>query len=109
MENTLTYHEFVTHVLPVINECFRGSVAGTGASTVPSLATSTLSPGAADMPLKTARSTPSTETESGTGLGTGMGVGKGGSSGIQMDKQSEVMQALDGDFFLIPYVFYVIL
>ena len=53
------------------------------------------------MPLKTARSTPSTETESGTGLGTGMGtgmgVGKGGSNGIQKDKQSEVMQALDGD------------
>lgn len=49
------------------------------------------------MPLKTARSTSSIETESGTGTGTGMGVGKGSSNGIQMDKQSEVMQALDAD------------
>lgn len=91
-ESTLTYHEFVTHVLPVINECFGGSVTGTGASTVPSLATSIVSlSAAADMPLKTSRSTSSTETES------GRGVGKGGSNGIQRGRQSEAMQALDGE------------
>ena len=97
-ENTITYHEFVTHVLPVINECFRGSVTGTGASTVPSLATSTLSPTiTADMPLKTSRSTSSGDTQPGIGTGTGMGVGKGSSGSIQTDRQSEVLQALDGE------------
>lgn len=124
---TVTYFEFVSHVLPVVYEHFRRSGAGTGeglgagtggevemvdragravddmmgengtASLSSTLASSSVAAVGfstdADMPLKTSRAATAAEA----GVGTGMGAVKGTDSGSRTEKQSEILQVLEGD------------
>ena len=133
--NTVTYFEFVSHVLPVVYEHFRGSGAGTGVgpgagvgtgaagevemmdrvgraaddvvgdNETASLSTTSTSLSvavavavgalstAADMPLNTSRATTAAET----GTGTWTWIGKIADSGVRTERQSEILQVLEGD------------
>lgn len=127
--NTVTYFEFVSHVLPIVYGQFRGSGAGAGTGDGPgaevgagagdevemvdraaratddvmgdngtaSLSRTSTSPSVAatDVSLKTSRAT--TAIEAVAGAGAGAGTGRSADNGVRTEKQSEIMQVLEGD------------